>query len=378
MNTRYKFVGLGILCVFFFSTSIIAQSTFNYTPGAGVQWKSEDDLARFRILGYIQATQNFNSHYDDANPSNAFFVRRARLDFDFDYMDKYQIFFELDARGSRTEMVLAQLDIKYSGPHTVTVGKYITPFSPADYRTSRGLSTIERYSALNSLFLLPTIDTQYGIMLFAKTETYEYYLSVSNGNGAASQNIRENNSAKDFQARYVYNFTSEFKLGASFNYAIERSQNLRLLDHQFNSFNSLAITGKRYGFLGDFEYNRGPFLFRGEAFQFKFDEPISAQNQAEGFFGSYTELGYFLNGNVTDGFQLIGRYENASYLNSTVSGPDVLHSFLLGHNWYANGIFRLQTNIIYELANENSTLADVRLSGEKDAVLVMSMLQLKF
>lgn len=369
-----------VLLFLLISFSAQAQSTFKYTPGAGVSWQSEDSLAQFRILGYVQATGNYHPHFDDANPGNAFFVRRARIDIDFDYLDLYQIFFEFDSRGSRTEMVLAQLDIQFWDKYTLRVGKYITPFSPENYRSSRGLSTIERYNALNSIFLIPALDTQYGVMLFAKYPKFEYYLSLSNGNGKASQNIKESNNAKDFQARLIYNISTAVNAGASFNYAIEETQVLSLVDHQFNSFNSISITGERLGWLGDIAYQRDKWLLRGEAFAYSFTNPVSQQNQARGFWGAYGELGYFLFGNKSDGFQLIGRYERASYIDPAdfVQGPGHIQSFLLGHNWYKNGIFRLQTNIIYELTDESSSLRDVRLTGKDHALLVMAMLQLKF
>lgn len=183
----------------FLHHDVQAQSTFKYSPGQGVQWHSTDSLAAFRILGYVQSTGNVNFYARGNNPSNEFNVRRARIDLDFDYRDPYQVFFEFDAKGSRTEMVLAQLDVKYGNNHYVRVGKFITPFSAENLRSSRSLSTIERYTALNSMFLLPALNTQYGVMLLGQASNASYYLSLTNGNGKASQNISENNSAKDIQ-----------------------------------------------------------------------------------------------------------------------------------------------------------------------------------
>ena len=371
---------ISLTLILLLTTTAYAQSSFTYKPGNGINWSSEDESARFRILGYIQATTNSHEHFDESNPGNQFFVRRARLDVDFDYLETYQIFFEWDARGSRTEMVLAQLDIRYWNEHTIRVGKYITPFSVENYRSSRSLSTIERYNALNSLFLSPSLDTQYGVMLFARYPQFEYYLSLSNGNGQASQNIRENNNAKDFQARLVYKATSSFQAGAAFNLAIEETEPLSLVDHQFNRFNTLSVSGKRLGYIGDLAYRSGNWSVRGEAFRLSFMDTISPENQAKGFWGGYAELGYFLFGNQTDGFQIVSRFEQASYIGTSdsINGPETLRSFLLGHNWYKDGIFRFQTNLIYELTDKRSQLADTRLSGKDSALLVMTMLQLKF
>ncbi|NIR66573.1 MAG: hypothetical protein GWO10_23065, partial [candidate division Zixibacteria bacterium] len=170
----------------------------------------------------------------------------------------------MDARGNRTEMVLAQFDIRYFNNHKLQVGKFITPFSPENTRSSRSLSSVERYSGLNSIFLLPGLDTQYGMMFYGQFPRFEYYASITNGNGKASANIRENNDAKDFQGRLVYKVNDQLRFGGSLNYTDEASQTLKLVDHTFNSFNEAKIYGERVGYLLDFQYNRNPFLLRAE------------------------------------------------------------------------------------------------------------------
>lgn len=367
--------------IFIISNTVLqAQSTFNYEPGAGVTWMSEDSLAKFRILGYIQATYGLSNRFSEKFPSSEFDVRRARIDIGFRYKDTYQAFFELDAAYGGTALVLAFIDIEYWKRHTFRAGKFIVRFSGENYRSSRSLTTIERYSALNSLFLLPALDTQFGIMLFAQYPKFEYYFSITNGNGKASQNISENNSAKEFTLRLVYRLSPALQAGVSFDYTIEEKQRLSLVTHQFNPFNTLTVAGQRIGYLGTITYRKNDLLLRAEAFKINYLDPVTAVNQADGFWGGYAGIGYFINGNRYNGFQLIARYERAAYLEPalTAGGPDVLHSFLLGYNWYKAGIFRLQTNIIYELANEESTLPDARLSRQKNALLVLTELQIKF
>lgn len=63
-------------------------------------------------------------------------------------------------------MELAQVDAKIRGSNTIRAGKFINPFSPKNNRSTSRLTTIERYSGLNSIFLLPALDAQFGVMFF--------------------------------------------------------------------------------------------------------------------------------------------------------------------------------------------------------------------
>jgi len=354
--------------------------SLTYRPGHGIRIASSDNQWSLRTLGYIQSTFTYLPEQQNGVVSNEFFIRRARLDIIFDYLDKYQVFFELDGRGNRTELVLAQVEFEYARNHSILAGKFITPFSPENNRSSRELSTVERYSALNSLFLLPTLDTQYGIMISGTPGSYEYYLSVTNGNGKASDNIRENNNAKDIQARVVREFSSAVQAGLAFHYSREQIQTLSLYSHTFHPFNSARISGGRIGWLLDFEYQRAAVFVRGEGYQYRYQNPLSPQQQVRYFRGGYGEVGYFLFGDRTEGFQLIGRYEQAAYIrvHASLRGPRFLHSFILGHNWYKDGIFRLQTNFVYDVADQTSVIPESRFEGKHNTMDVLMMLQIKF
>lgn len=349
-----------------------------YKPGGGVQFY--DDSWMFRMLGYVQSTFTYHQFSQNDNVQSSFFVRRARVDLIFDFLEKYQIFFEFDGKGSRTELVLAQVDVIFHKSAKLRVGKFITPFSPENLRSSRGLSTVERYSALNSLFLLPALDTQYGLMFFGSFRKLQYYLSIANGNGKASANIKEDNNAKDFQGRLTYQLLKSMIVGGSVNYSKEEKQQLNLVDHTFENYSIANIAGERLGYLADFEFLKNAYLFRGEFFQYHFSNDLSETNQLKQFAGGYLELGYFLFGNLADGLQLISRGETARYYERDVSlkRPSILDSYLLGANWYMDNIFRFQLNFILENANEESGLTNSRFEGKDHNFEVLSMLQIKF
>lgn len=358
--------------------NVIGQK-LTYKPGAGIKLSNEKEEWSLRLLGYIQSTFTYHQQHENNTVQDAFFVRRARVDLIFDYLKKYQMFFEFDGRGSRTELVLAQVDVKYYKNNKIRVGKFITPFSPENNRSSRSLSTVERYAGLNSMFLLPGLDTQYGIMLLGSSNSLEYYLSVTNGNGKASQNLKENNDAKDFQGRIRFKTGDNLKLGLALNYAKEEAQVLKLADHTFSNFNEASVNGKRFGYLAEFEYINKSFMFRGEGFQYHFLDELSAANQIKRLIGGYLELGYFLSGNTSNGIQLVGRYETSQYAEyaTQIAGPTNLNTFLIGTNFYKDGIFRLQVDLVYDKANENSGLTG-RLYGKDSALQLLTMLQIKF
>lgn len=362
-----------------FVLSAVFGQSLTYKPGGGIKLSNDEEEWSFRTLGYVQSTFTYHNQKENGAVDNSFFVRRARLDFIFDYLDKYQLFIELDGRGSRTELVLAQVDVEYIENHKIEVGKFITPFSPENLRSSRALSTVERYTGLNSMFLLPGLDTQYGIMFLGSFDKLNYFLSITNGNGKASDNLKENNNAKDLQVRLEYNLTEDFKFGGSFNLADELSQEIKLVDHTFESFNTAKINGRRNGYLGYAEFENNSILLRGEAFLFRFNNDLSTDQQIENFIGGYGEIGYFISGNYVHGLQLIGRYETARYDNvhQSLNGPTVMNSFIFGPNIYLDGIFRLQINLIYENTNTPSQLAG-RFQGKDNDLQLLTMLQIKF
>ncbi|MBD3276194.1 MAG: hypothetical protein GF372_12835 [Candidatus Marinimicrobia bacterium] len=350
-----------------------------YKPGSGLTIESVEDEWKIRLLGYVQSTFTYHTLQEGSSVDNEFFVRRARLDFILDLHDKYQWFIELDGRGSRTELVLAQFDIRYHPDHKIRIGKFITPFSPENNRSSRALTTVERYNALNSMFLLPSLDTQYGIMFIGDIQNFRYFLSVTNGNGKASANLRENNNAKDLQLRLANQVSESLNLGAGINYSKELSQSLGLYDHSFKLINRVPITGERLGYLLDAQYTKNRLLLRGEFFQYNFLDDISQDLTLDGFAGGYAELGYFLSGDTREGFQLIGRFEHARYLTRQreIPGANAVSSFVLGHNWYLDGLFRLQTNVIFEVPDRKGSVSTGRWNAEQNGLIFLIMAQVK-
>jgi len=356
--------------------------SFSYDPGNGMHIRSKDNKLDFLFSGYINTIFAYHNEKGNGAIDNSFSVHRARLDLGFDYAGDYGSFFEFDAAGQRTAMVLAQVQVRLFEKNYLMAGKFIDPFSAENNRSTSRLTTIERYSGLNSVFLLPGVDTQYGMMFLGSNSesNLNYYLSVTNGNGEAGQNIAENNDSKNITGRIDYSVNKNLKFGGSLSFAKEQQQVLSLLDHTFESFNGASIKGNRIGYLANFEYNANPVLFRGEAFRYNFTDDLSSQNQLNDFIGAYLEAGYFLKGNSENGVQLIGRFETARYGKTYAGffGPTVLNSYLLGTNWLMDNIISFQVNLIYEKANRNSAITSARLTGKNDEVILLTTLQFRF
>jgi len=378
MKKIYLF-GFTLLFQIFFCGITFSQSII-YEPGNGLHLTSVQNKWDFLFSGYINsifAYHNINQHN---SIQNSFNVHRARIDLGFDYDKNYDLFFEFEAAGQRTEMVLAQIQVRLFDDNYIMAGKFINPFSAENNCSTSRLTTIERYSGLNSIFLLPGLDTQFGVMLFGSALNLNYYLSVTNGNGEAAQNIPENNNKKEVTARVDYKTSKEFNFGAAVDYAGEQLQTLSLVDHTFESFNNANISGNHFGLLGNFEYENNPFLFRGEVFHYNFTNDLSSQNQTDGFLGGYLELGYFLTGNRQNGLQLIGRFETARYGKKEINflGPSVLNSYILGTNWLLHNMYSFQVNLIYEKANSVSLIPNSRKTGKDSEFLFLTTLQLRF
>ncbi len=378
MNRFFLFSAVYAL-FFLLSINIYSQS-ITYEPGNGLHINSKDNKFDFLFSGYINTIFDYQNTNQNGSIDNSFSVHRARIDLGFNYLNDYNMFFEFDAAGQRTEMVLAQIQARIYSTNYLVAGKFINPFSPENNRSTSGLSTIERYSGLNSMFLLPALDAQFGLMYYGNASNLGYYLSVTNGNGQTSQNISENNNSKDVTARVEYNISKNFKFGFSVDYTKEEQQRLNLVDHTFESFNTANVYGRRLGYLGDIHLDNYPFMLRGEIFQYNFNESLSSVNEVKNFLGGYSEIGYFLFGNKDNGVEIIGRFETARYgkTDQGFAGPTVLDSYLLGTNWYANTVFNFQLNLIYEDANKNSILPLTRLTNKNNEFEILSTVQLKF
>ncbi len=232
--------------------------------GGGAFLQSPDGKVLFRLYGYAQPIFTWtDSSNGQSFGTTDFRIRRARLDFAADYDDVWKLFIEIDgqASGGGTGLVEAYVQAAYvRGRHYVRFGKFISPFSTENLRSSRALDTVERYIALNSMFGLPALDVQFGPMLWGYADSAHrltYYAGVFNGNASAATttvngyggNARDNNKQKEVQTRLNFQPVKELTVGAAFDYSQELDQNLQISSYSGAKFISAPVRGKRRGFL---------------------------------------------------------------------------------------------------------------------------------
>jgi hypothetical protein len=361
--------------------------------GGGAFIRSPDSKTYFRLYGYAQPLFTLT---DKGNrlpfKSTDFRIRRARIDFMVDYDDIWKLFIEIDAQasGGGTSLIEGYGQAAYiKGQHYVRFGKYITPFSTENLRSSRSLDTIERYIALNTLFGLPGLDVQFGAMLFGNFDPEKrltYYVGAFNGNASAASNTvngqggnaRDNNSAKDLQARIDYQLTKELRIGAAVDFDKELDQTLAISSLSGARLVAVPVRGERRGVNVDAHWKRERASIDAEFLSFDFpDNPNNANREVE-LTGGYAQYGYWLTGSDAGGVQALVRGEFAEFSGDAVDAidGDRLVALTVGANIWFNGATRLQINAIGEYANGNGNGAFS--GGSRLRPTLLTELQIKF
>jgi hypothetical protein len=355
--------------------------------GGGVFVKSPDGQALFRLYGYAQPTFTYT---DKANGlafrQTDFRVRRARLDFAADYEERYKLFVELDgAPADGTALVEAYVQAAYvKDRHYLRFGKFITPFSTENLRSSRALDTVERYLALNAAFSLPALDVQFGPMLWGYLDSgkkVSYYVGVWNGNSSAGAavvsgqrgNARDNNSAKEVQGRLNVKWTDALTTGAAFDADREEEQTLTLASYSGGRFIGLNVHGQRRGYDLDAHWKRGRLSLDSEWLGFDF------RDSATKLAGGYVQGAFWARGDeAKGGVQPLLRAEVAGLSGDALRPVDGrrITAVTAGANVWFNGWTRWQIDVIGEHFDGRGNGPFTSGSGWRPTVL--NQLQIKF
>lgn len=355
--------------------------------GGGVFVKSPDGQALFRLYGYAQPTFTYTDKDNGlAFEQTDFRVRRARLDFAADYQERYKLFVELDAApADGTALVEGYVQAAYvRDRHYLRFGKFITPFSTENLRSSRALDTVERYLALNAAFSLPALDVQFGPMLWGYLDPgkkVSYYLGVWNGNSSAGAavvggqrgNARDNNGAKEVQGRLNVKWTDELTTGAAFDADREEEQTLTLASYSGGKFVGLTVRGRRRGYDLDAHWKRGRLSLDSEWLGFDF------RDSAAKLGGGYGQVAFWARGSEANGgVQPLVRAEVAQLSGNAlipIDGRKIV-AVTAGANVWFNGWTRWQIDLIGEHFDGRGNGAFKSGSGWRPTVL--NQLQIKF
>lgn len=310
-----------------------------------------------RLLGYVQPTFVVR----DPRPglgevSNAFSLRRARVDVLAELGERHTLFLELDgAPGLRTALVEAWVEWEVVDSRVrLRAGKFIGRFSHENGRSSRAIDTVERFLALNSLFLLPGLDTQTGVLVQGE-RLFGLPLAASagvyNGNGSAGSNVPEDNNAKELQLRVDWERDPHrtgadyLRVGIAHDRTREEVQDLRLLGPTFRTFGSVEVRGTRTGFGGDVHWRSGGVDLRAEGLHFRFDTDESAA--AARIDGGFVQPSWFVRGTAAGGLQLLLRAEQSTLDDRAFGASSSIRALTLGGNLFtAGGHNRLQLNAV--------------------------------
>jgi len=337
--------------------------------GGGVFVRSPDGDACFRLYGYAQPTMT--ATVDDHNQAWGnldFRIRRARIDFSADYGDRYKLFLEYDgAPSDGTSLVEAWTQAAYAKDrHYVRFGKFVSPFSTEDLRSSRSLLTVERYAALNALFGLPAVDVQIGPMLWGYVDSGKrlmYQLALFNGNASAGAtvsngsrgNARDNNRHKELQARVNVKVCSELTVGGAFDFDREGEQTLAISSYSGARFASTSVMGDRVA--GDFDAHWAKGRWNADAEWLVADFPDADAT----LHGGYVMAAFWADGDEgSGGVQPILRADYAEIMDAvqytSIEGEPTfftptIASLTGGANLWFDGRTRLQLNAILEHVN---------------------------
>lgn len=318
--------------------------------GGGLELQSPSGDFRFRQLGYLQVRGDLhNSDFESASQAE-FGMRRARLDWIVDIEDKYQLLVEIDgadfneANQSDFDLVVAKISGPLGEQGRWTAGKFITPFSTENNVSSRSIDMIERHLALNSLFLLPALDVQFGVEgQYPLGENWTATLGAFNGNGRAADNLSDDNDHKEVQLRLDHQFSEQFTWSVSADVSSEEKQDLELRGYTFIPYSSVEVEGTRLLYGGSFDYRNKNFSLRGEGIYADFDD-----SRAE-LMGGYIQPAWFPYGDKLGGLEYLLRLDMATIDKEGVPlDGDTIRAVTLGVNWYINGNMRLKLNLVGE------------------------------
>jgi len=365
------------------SAAPLAEWDLSYNEGGGgIELASPDGDFRFRQLGYIQVRGDVH-HSDFKSASQAEVgLRRARLDWIVDVQQAYQLLVEIDgadfnaANQSDFDLVVAKISGPLFEEGRWTVGKFITPFSTENNVSSRSLDMIERHLALNSLFLLPALDVQFGLEgRYPLSEDWSATLGVFNGNGRAADNLSDDNDHKEVQLRLDHRCSKHLSWSISGDVTSEEPQMLQLRGYTFVPYSSVSVEGTRYLYGASFRYEANGFALEGEGLYADFDDAGAK------LAGGYLQPSVFSHGDRTGGLEYLLRLDAASIDKDGVAlAGDTIRAITVGANWYVNGNVRFKVNLIGEDYDGpgNSVTPASGVQGEGFKPYLLSELQFKF
>lgn len=362
--------------------------------GGGFFLKSPDENFAFSLLGYARAQTIVEDGGNDNSFENLDFrLANARIDFIAEFYKRFSLLIETDlAAPGGAALVEANLTAKiFDEALQLRLGKFTVPFSTENFRSTRSLDTVKRYSALNALFGLPALDVQQGVMVLGVlpagkkqvyategegkdaaektfTPTLTYYLGVWNGKASASADgtRSDDNGSKEWEAKLVYQPWRHFTVGVGYDQDREEQQPLVLSSLAGTPFVGSNVRGLRRGVDADFFWEPNKFSLRGEGLYFDFRD-VDVQ-----LYGGFLQAAYWVSGDYSGGFQPLLRVE-ASHLSGqkiNAAPGDSIYALTAGFNYFFNGNTRMQVNYVGEYFDGPGSFANLGDSVYRNSLLM--------
>lgn len=336
-----------------FLTLLLITPIFGFSQGC--EDVSED--GGLKVFGYLQSQYDYNLN---ETRDNSFLFQRARLGvtgvipYDFSYYAFLEMSPSFNAAG--TPFLLdAYVSYNRFSWAKVSMGQFKAPFSQELQTACHKLYTIDRSKSVVEL-VSPLRDQ--GLMVFGGNDTtlFKYQVAILNGSG---MNNLDDNSAKDYVGRIVFQPIKYFSIGGSYKHG----SNASITEGADDDIH------ERFGIETQIKF--GSFLFQGEYINANdigsYSEGGGCGGEATIVQGSKERRGFYGMAMYMfeSGFQPVVKFE--SFDNDISVDNQAEYITTLGINYFFNDWTRLQinyTNIVesaYEQIKNDRLMVQMQL-----------------
>lgn len=352
-------------------------------PGYDGGFFIETKDLKFTVEGLLQVNGVFFE--PGAAHESEFVLRRMRLEFSGDFFDRFMFHIEPKFASDGVELEEAWIGFRI-GEHRFLFGRMKEPFSLEEMASLRHMDMIN-FSILNQF--VPAED--HGITILGRFDWLEYGVGFYNGTGGD-----DTTSDKDVAARLVVHPWRGLQFGGSVTFGREEidlsgeelKTEARVPWAKFVA--GTKMDGDRLRLGAEAAFLEGPFAITAEFIAVRQD----LNDVSVDLIGGYVQTSWVITGEEktwkgvnpdrpflrepgVGAWQVVARWSRldldgdlAPFLTNF---PDVIDTFTIGVNWYANQHAKLKINALRTLYREEITMDGVSHDKE-DAVLIQAQI----
>ena len=366
-----KFLSIILLALLATPVGLFAQGCMEASSDDGVQ-----------VVGYIQGQYEYQFLGDGVSPinglkaDNGFYFNRARLGVvgNVPYDFSYYVMAEFSPTKGGPYLLDAFITYKRLDPWiNVTMGQFKSPFGLELLTPCQSLNTVNRSRVVSEL-ASPFRDL--GIMIwggtgekelfgFTNKNVFAWKFAYTNGTGL---NLMDNNTGKDYTARFIFSPTSWISVGGSYRYGTLKPSDPTMDDD----------VRKRYGF--DISVEQKNILIQAEYINGN-DQGSTLVGGGCGetptlVIGDFVKNGFFVQALYTTPWNIQPVLKFESYDPDVDIDFNKQQDWTFGFNYFFNEWTRLQVNYVYRAEESSDTVLADWHEVENDFFVVQ--LQVKF